>query len=267
MSSFDSPFVIAVWWRSLLLTVVEGKISERWGDNRLCGYCATLLDDVPKRDRFDWTGDGRRGRPKVTQEGRWGAGVSSTRTYTNETSPGQAVGVWFIVGAPARHGAPHPRHLLRRAAGSRTMQTLSVTKHTPQQVRRRSPECEASSRRQSSRSPRRRSGRCSRNASSGPGSSRRARLGRTGSAGSRRTTSTATRSARPRALQALLHVRTAKPTRARLGEESVCMEFAAEFLPVTRTEARAGERGDPRRLRPASTRLQRGRTTLEQPPI
>lgn len=84
------------------LTVVEGLMSERWADSRLCAYCATLLNDVPKQIG-DWTGvDG-----EVDDETREVAGARGfvSRTYSNPNT-GQSVGVWLIVGH-ARDTADH----------------------------------------------------------------------------------------------------------------------------------------------------------------
>lgn len=84
------------------LTVVEGNLTERWGDNRHCGYCATLLDEVPKQIG-DWSGtDGE--VEELVQEAAGARGFVS-RSYTNEGT-GKTVGVWFIVGH-ARDTARH----------------------------------------------------------------------------------------------------------------------------------------------------------------
>jgi hypothetical protein len=87
------PIVIAVV-AIVALTIVEGVMSERWGDNRLCGYCATLLDNVPKTIG-GWTATDN----QVTEIERKGAGARGyvSRTYHNDAS-GKDVGVWFIVG-------------------------------------------------------------------------------------------------------------------------------------------------------------------------
>lgn len=87
------PIVIAVL-AIVALTVVEGVMSERWGDNRLCGYCASLLDNVPKTIG-EWTATDN----QVTEIERKGSGARGyvSRTYHNDAT-GKDVGVWFIVG-------------------------------------------------------------------------------------------------------------------------------------------------------------------------
>ncbi len=87
------PIVIAVL-AIVALTVVEGVMSERWGDSRLCSYCATLLDDVPT-EIGAWTATDN----QVTEVERKGAGARGyvSRTYHN-SGKDKDVGVWFIVG-------------------------------------------------------------------------------------------------------------------------------------------------------------------------
>ncbi|TWT99922.1 hypothetical protein Pla108_08660 [Botrimarina colliarenosi] len=87
------PIVIAVV-AIAALTFIEGRMSERWGDNRHCDYCATLLDDVPKKIG-NWVGVDN----EVGEREREVAGARGyvSRTYKNEAS-GQSVGIWFIVG-------------------------------------------------------------------------------------------------------------------------------------------------------------------------
>lgn len=87
------PAVVAVV-AIAVLTVVEGRMSDRWGDNRHCGYCATLLDDVPKQVG-SWMGTDN----EVTAEEREGSGAKGyvSRLYRH-SSTREEVGVWFIVG-------------------------------------------------------------------------------------------------------------------------------------------------------------------------
>lgn len=95
------PVVIAVV-AIAALTVVEGLMSERWADSRLCAYCVTLLDTVPSQIG-DWTGVDS----EVDDETREVAGARGfvSRTYSNP-STGQTVSVWLIVGH-ARDTADH----------------------------------------------------------------------------------------------------------------------------------------------------------------
>lgn len=95
------PIVLAVV-AIAALTVVEGLMSERWADSRLCAYCVTLLDTVPKQIG-DWSGVDS----EVTQETQEVAGARGfvSRTYSN-SSTGQQVGIWLIVGH-ARDTADH----------------------------------------------------------------------------------------------------------------------------------------------------------------
>ncbi|QDV72372.1 exosortase-associated EpsI family protein [Botrimarina mediterranea] len=87
------PIVIAIL-AIVSLTVVEGVMSERWADSRHCGYCASLLDNVPtKIGQWESTDN------KVTEVERKGAGARGyvSRTY-HSNAKGKDVGVWFIVG-------------------------------------------------------------------------------------------------------------------------------------------------------------------------
>ncbi|MEO0529662.1 MAG: exosortase-associated EpsI family protein [Planctomycetota bacterium] len=76
------------------LTFVEGRLSDRWGDNRHGAYCASLMDDTPKQIGA-WVGTDN----EVTDEEREGSGAKGyvSRTYVNSAA-GKQVGVWFIVG-------------------------------------------------------------------------------------------------------------------------------------------------------------------------
>lgn len=87
------PIVIAVL-AIVALTVVEGVMSERWADSRHCGYCATLLDNVPMKIG-EWTAT----ENQVTEVERKGAGARGyvSRTY-HHPGKDKDVGVWFIVG-------------------------------------------------------------------------------------------------------------------------------------------------------------------------
>lgn len=87
------PIVIAVI-AIAALTVVEGIMSERWGDNRLGAYCVTLLDDFPK-EIGTWTGIDSE-VDAMTQEVAGARGYVS-RSYRDSES-NKAVGVWLIVG-------------------------------------------------------------------------------------------------------------------------------------------------------------------------
>jgi len=87
------PIVIAVL-AIVALTVVEGVMSERWADSRHCGYCASLLDNVPSKiDEWESTDN------QVTEIERKGAGARGyvSRTYHHDGKD-KDVGVWFIVG-------------------------------------------------------------------------------------------------------------------------------------------------------------------------
>lgn len=93
------------------LTFVEGSMTERWGDSRLCAYCVTLLDEVPMQIG-DWSGTDQ----EVTAETQEVAGARGfvNRTYRN--SNGDAVGVWLIVGH-ARDTADHVPTICYAASG------------------------------------------------------------------------------------------------------------------------------------------------------
>jgi len=86
------PIVIAVV-AIAALTFVEGSMTERWGDSRLCAYCVTLLDRVPTQIG-EWSGEDA----EVTAETQETAGARGfvNRIYTN--ADGDSVGVWLIVG-------------------------------------------------------------------------------------------------------------------------------------------------------------------------
>lgn len=105
------PILIAVVVIAAL-TVVEGVISERWGDNRLCAYCVTLLDDVPKQVG-PWEGEDE----EVTDDVQIGAGARGyvSRQYSNPQT-GEKVKVWLIVGH-ARDTARHTPDVCYRASG------------------------------------------------------------------------------------------------------------------------------------------------------
>lgn len=87
------PIVIAVV-AIVALTVVEGLMSERWGDSRHCAYCASLLDQIPMQIG-EWSATDN----EVTEIERKGAGARGyvSRTYRNAAT-GKEVGIWFIVG-------------------------------------------------------------------------------------------------------------------------------------------------------------------------
>lgn len=115
------PIVIALV-AIAALTVVEGTMSERWGDNRLCAYCTTLLDDVPSQIG-SWTGtDG-----EVDDKTREVAGARGyvSRSYTNSATD-KRVGVWLIVGH-ARDTARHTPDICYPYNGFK--KTESISKH------------------------------------------------------------------------------------------------------------------------------------------
>lgn len=87
------PILIAVI-AIAALTVVEGRLSDRWGDNRLGAYCASLMTDTPNQIG-SWIGTDN----EVTDEEREGSGAKGyvSRNYV-DASGGRQVGVWFIVG-------------------------------------------------------------------------------------------------------------------------------------------------------------------------
>ncbi len=105
------------------LTVVEGVMSERWGDNRLCAYCVTLLDDVPKQIG-SWTSADSEVDQK-TQEVAGARGVVS-RTYSNQSTQ-QNVAVWLIVGH-ARDTARHTPDVCYGSQGNK--RETPIEKHT-----------------------------------------------------------------------------------------------------------------------------------------
>lgn len=114
------PFAIALV-AIAALTVVEGTISERWGDNRLCAYCVTLLDDVPK-EIGSWTGTDGEVDDK-TQEVAGARGFVS-RSYTNASNQDR-VGLWLIIGH-ARDTARHTPDICYKGNGFENDQ---ITKH------------------------------------------------------------------------------------------------------------------------------------------
>lgn len=105
------------------LTVVEGVKSERWGDSRLCAYCVTLLDDVPKQVG-SWTGEDNEVDGK-TQEVAGARGVVS-RVYTNPNTQ-ESVAVWLIVGH-ARDTARHTPDVCYGSQGNK--RETPIEKHT-----------------------------------------------------------------------------------------------------------------------------------------
>lgn len=104
------------------LTVVEGFMSERWGDSRLCAYCATLLEEVPS-DIGGWTSTSN----DVDDDTREVAGARGwvSRTYTNPDTD-EAVAVWLIVGH-ARDTARHTPDVCYTSQGN-TRET-DITRH------------------------------------------------------------------------------------------------------------------------------------------
>lgn len=87
------PILIAVI-AIAALTIVEGRLSGRWGDNRLGAYAASLMTETPNRIG-SWVGTDN----DVTDEEREGSGAKGyiSRNYV-DPSGGRQVGVWFIVG-------------------------------------------------------------------------------------------------------------------------------------------------------------------------
>lgn len=108
------PLVIAVLAIGAL-TVVEGRLTERWGDNRHCAYAATLLDQVPPTIG-EWEGEDNEVELLV-QEAAGARGYVS-RMYKNDRT-GKKVGVWFIVGH-ARDTARHTPNICYKAGGFET---------------------------------------------------------------------------------------------------------------------------------------------------
>ena len=96
------PFAIAAV-AIAVLTYVEGKITDRWIDGNIASdYCASLLTEVPDVIG-DWEGvDG-----EVDEEIQRTAGAQGyvSRVYKHKTT-GQQVDVWLIVGH-ARDTAEH----------------------------------------------------------------------------------------------------------------------------------------------------------------
>lgn len=97
-----APFVIAALLIAAI-TIVEGSITERWSDvNKRALYCASLLDEVPNQIG-DWVGK------DTAVEGQTlivaGAEGFVSRFYAKE-GENQGVSVWLIVGH-ARDTAEH----------------------------------------------------------------------------------------------------------------------------------------------------------------
>ncbi|MEN0110523.1 MAG: exosortase-associated EpsI family protein [Planctomycetota bacterium] len=105
------PIVIAVA-AIVSLTVVQGLMTERWGSNQHCSYCATLLDEVPE-SIGPWSGSDS----EVTTLVREASGARGyvSRTYKNAQT-GEQVGVWLIVGH-ARDTARHTPDVCYKADG------------------------------------------------------------------------------------------------------------------------------------------------------
>lgn len=97
-----APFMLAAVVIGAL-TYVEGSLSDRWTANNLEAiYCAELLDQVPEQVG-DWKGENNSVEGEVLQVA--GARGFVSRNYVNE-STGKGVAVWLIVGH-ARDTAEH----------------------------------------------------------------------------------------------------------------------------------------------------------------
>lgn len=116
------PVLIAVV-AIVALTIVEGSMSARWGDNRLSAYCAVLLDDVPTQIG-QWVGED--GDVDEVVQMTAGARGFVSRTYRNETT-GEVVGVWLIVGH-ARDTARHTPDVCYGGSGFKPDEE-GITKH------------------------------------------------------------------------------------------------------------------------------------------
>ena len=110
------PFILAAV-AIVVLTVVEGTISERWIDlSREASYGVELLKQVPK-DIGDWNG---KDSEEVDEQVLRVAGAKGfvSRDYKNEKT-GQFVSVWMIVGH-ARDTAEHTPDVCYPASGYQT---------------------------------------------------------------------------------------------------------------------------------------------------
>ncbi|MGL4512557.1 MAG: exosortase-associated EpsI family protein [Lacipirellulaceae bacterium] len=106
------PVVLAVL-AIVVLTVVEGSISDRWVDvNREATYAAMLLEEVPS-EIGPWVGVDQ----TVDDDTQRVAGAEGfvSRTYTNKETE-QQVSVWLIVGH-ARDTAQHAPDVCYPSAG------------------------------------------------------------------------------------------------------------------------------------------------------
>lgn len=111
------PVVVAVV-AIVLLTIVEGSISDRWSDsNRAAAYCATLLNDIPDTIG-DWEGVDEEVTDAVIEVA--GAEGFISRDYRNKNT-GQRVNVWLIVGH-ARDTAEHTPDICYPSQGFRQCQ-------------------------------------------------------------------------------------------------------------------------------------------------
>ena len=125
------PFIIAAL-AILVLTFVEGSITDRWVDvNQESAYCATLLEQIPPKIG-DW--EGKEQEVDALIQKTAGAKGFVSRTYINKVS-GNQVAVWLIVGH-ARDTAEHTPDICYPSSGfeqaqENTTYPIEVAGETP----------------------------------------------------------------------------------------------------------------------------------------